>query len=119
MSLLAMATPILPGKTEEWRRFAEELRGSRYREYAASRRRLGVRERVFFQSTPNGDMAIVTLEGDDPVRAFQQLGVGNDDFTRWFVQRVKEIHGLDLTQPLAVPLPELLVDTQAGGVSQM
>ncbi|MDA8216506.1 MAG: hypothetical protein M0Z94_02715 [Dehalococcoidales bacterium] len=53
------------------------------------------------------------------MRAFQQLGVGNDDFTRWFVQRVKEIHGLDLTQPLAAPLPELLIDTQARGVSQM
>jgi len=111
---MAMAIPILPGKTEQFRRIIEEERGRWHKDYVASRQRLGVRERVFLQSTPMGDLVIVTLEGDDPARAFQGLATGDDDYTRWFVQQVKEVHGVDLTQPLPGPLPELVEDSQGG-----
>ncbi len=114
MALLAMSIPILTGKTGQWRSFVGELRGARQRDYVASRQRLGVRERTFFQSTPQGDLVIVTLEGDDPAGAFQRFGAGDDAFTRWFVQQVKEVHGFDLTQPPPGPPPELVVDSQAG-----
>ncbi|MBI2955157.1 MAG: hypothetical protein HYY30_12635 [Chloroflexi bacterium] len=118
MALMAMVIPILPGKTEQWRRFTEELRGPRARDYAASRQRLGVRERAFIQSIPQGDMIIVTVEGDNPVAAFQRFGASNDDFTKWFVQQVKEIHGLDLSSPSQWPMPEMVLDSQAMGLSQ-
>ncbi|MBI4493202.1 MAG: hypothetical protein HY690_10470 [Chloroflexi bacterium] len=114
MALMAIVVPILPGKTAQWRRFADELRGPRHADYAASRRHLGVRERAFFQSTPQGDLVIVTLEGDDPVGAFQRFAASNDEFTRWFVQQVKEIHDFDLTQPPPGPMPELAIDSHAG-----
>ncbi len=119
MALFAMVAPILPGKTEQWHRFADELRGPRFRDYSASRRRLGIRERVFFQSTPLGDLAIVTLEGDDPVHSLMNFASGNDEFTRWFVQQVKEIHGLDLGKLPESQLPKMSLDTQASGMSQM
>ena len=43
--------------------------GPRKDGFQASRQRLGVRERTFFQPTPMGDMIVATLEGDDPVAA--------------------------------------------------
>jgi hypothetical protein len=106
-----MAVPILPGKTEQWRRFLGELNGPRRAEFEASRRRLGVHERTFFQSTPMGDLVIVTLEGDDPQGAFAHFSAANDEFTRWFLQHVTELHGIDLAQPAPGPLPEQVVDS--------
>jgi low affinity Fe/Cu permease len=40
--------------------------GARSEEFAESRRRAGLHERTFLQSTPMGDLVIVTLEGEDP-----------------------------------------------------
>jgi hypothetical protein len=54
VAMLAMAIPILPGKTDAWHAFIEELNGPRKADFDASRRRLGVRERTFFQETPMG-----------------------------------------------------------------
>jgi hypothetical protein len=112
MALFGMAIPILPGKTEQWRRFTDELKGPRYNDFVESRKRMGVRERTFFQSTPHGDMVVVTLEGDDPAGAFGRFTESKDPFTQWFLQQAQEIHGIDLSQPIpAGGLPELVVDT--------
>ncbi len=112
MAMLAMAVPILPGKTDQWRGFVEELRSNRYNDYVESRKRLGVRERAFLQETPHGDMVILALDGDDPARAFQSFGTAHDPFTDWFVQQVQEIHGFDLRQPPPGPLPMQVIDSQ-------
>lgn len=113
MALLATVFPILPGKTTEWRAFVAELTGPRSGDFAESRRRAGVRERTFLQSTPMGDMVIVTLEGDDPAGAFQKMIEQDDEFSRWFLEQAGKMHGVDLTQPLPGPLPELVADTGA------
>ena len=42
MAVVTAALPLLPGKGEEWRRWAQELQGSRHAEYAALRNRLGI-----------------------------------------------------------------------------
>jgi hypothetical protein len=118
MAMFAMAVPILPGKTDQWRRFMDELKGPRMREFSESRRRMGVHERTFLQSTPQGDFVVVTLEGDDPAGAFVRFSQMNDDFSRWFLQQVVEIHGLDLSQAAQAPLPTLMIDSHAGGLSQ-
>jgi len=81
MALIALAIPILPGKTPEWRAWMEELKGTRQQEFAESRRAAGVHERTFLQQTPMGDLVIVTLEGDDPGHAFGQMMTGTDAFS--------------------------------------
>ena len=111
MAMLAIAIPILPGKTDAWRLFIDELTGARKEEFDASRRRLGVRERTFLQETPMGDMVLVTLEGDDPAGAFAAFGQGSDEFTTWFKQQAQDVHGIDLAAPPPGPLPELIADT--------
>ncbi len=111
MAFSAVAFPTLPGKTAEWRTWMEDLNGARRQEFADSRRRAGVHERTFLQSTPMGDLVIVTLEGDDPGRAFGQMLGATDAFTSWFLEQAKAIHGVDLTAPLTGSPSELVVDS--------
>jgi hypothetical protein len=110
MALMAVAFPIAPGKTADWKKFIGELNGSRHAEFVASRKTLGVHERTFLQPTPMGDMVLVTLEGDNPAEAFGRFVNSTDPFTVWFLAQTKEIHGIDLTKA-AGPMPELVVDS--------
>lgn len=112
MALVAFVAPILPGKTEQWRRFISEIQGPRYNDYKASRERYGVHERTLLQHTPMGDMVIVTLEGNDPLGAFQKAAGDQDPFTRWFVQQVNEIHGFDLSKGMPGEPPQTVIDSR-------
>ena len=112
MPMMAVAFPILPGKTEEWRTFIDELNGPRRQEFADSRRKAGVHERTFLQPTPMGDLVIVTLEGEDPGRSFAQMSGGTDAFTTWFRERAEAIHGVDLSAPPTASPSELVVDSE-------
>ena len=89
-----------------------ELNGPRYEEFVESRRRAGVHERTFLQSTPMGDLVIVTLEGDDPEHAFGKMMGANDAFTKWFIERAKAIHGLDPSALTTGSPSELIVDSE-------
>src|SRR3990172_3511816 len=111
MPLMAVAFPILPGKTAEWRTWMEEINGPRRQEFVESRHRAGVHERTFLQPTPMGDFVIVTLEGEDPGRAFGQMTSATDSFAGWFLERAKAGHGADLTAPITGSPSELVVDT--------
>ena len=53
-----------------------------------------MQERAFLQTTPMGDLVILTLEGEDPERSFREIMSRTDPFTVWFLARVKAIHGL-------------------------
>ena len=108
--LMAVAFPILPGKTPEWRTWMAELNGPRHQEFVESRQRAGVYERTFLQSTPMGDLVIVTLEGDDPERAFAQMMGATDEFTTWFREMAKAMHGIDPAEKTGSPC-ELVVET--------
>ncbi len=113
MALSAFVAPIVEGKQAQWREFIREISegGSHHAAYVASRQTMKVRERAFLQSTPTGDLVIVTLEGDDAPRALTKMASGNDAFTEWFVAQVLEIHGFDLRQVASQPVPEMAIDS--------
>ena len=113
MALMAVAFPIAPGKTGDWKRFISELKGARRAEFVASRKGLGLRERTFLQPTPMGDLVVVTLEGDDPGQAFGRFVNSTDAFTLWFLAQVKDIHGVDLKAASSGPMPEQVIDSAA------
>lgn len=113
MSLMAYAFPIERGKTSAWRKWADELNGDRQHEFAESRERVGVHERTFLQETPQGDLVIVTLEGEDPAGAFAKMMDRSDPFTTWFLERVKEFHGIDPAKMATAAPPVLVVDSEA------
>lgn len=110
--LFAIAIPILPGKKDQWKKFSSELKTRYNKEFNESRKRLGVQERTFLQSTPQGDFVLITLEGKDPQNAFVQFGQGTDEFTKWFMSNVKDLHGIDLSQKSSAPMPELIVESE-------
>ena len=111
MALMAVAIPILPGKTDAWREWVEELNGPRRQEFVDSRRRAGVRERTFLQQSPMGDLVIVTIEGDDPGGAFAQMMSADDAFSTWFDERAREFHG-DAPTPTTQAPTELVLDSE-------
>ena len=111
MAAYAFTVPILPGQEAADRRFFGELQGSRRAEYEAAWRRLGIRaERVWHQQTPQGTVAVVYLEADDPGRMFEGLATYTDPFVVWWREQILAIHGLDLTQPLPGPPNEQIHD---------
>jgi hypothetical protein len=111
MASLASAFPILPGKTEQWKHFCQEMVGPRRSEYESSRQRLGVsREVAYLQHTPQGDLVVVYIEAQDIPRVFEGFGRSQEPFDVWFREQVKDIHGVDFSQPLPGPLPEAIID---------
>lgn len=100
MSTYLFAAPLLPGKTESWKKYVKEVDGLRREEHHRARQRAGMNvEQVWLQHTPSGDMAVVRLETDDPRKLFDYLMKSDDPFDRWFRDKIlTESHGLDLTE---------------------
>jgi hypothetical protein len=114
MASLASAFPILPGKIEQWKHFSQEIAGSRHSAHEASRKRLGItREVAYLQQTPQGDLAVVYIEAANIPRVFEGFASSQEPFDVWFREQVKQIHGLDFSQPLPGPLPEAFIDWRA------
>lgn len=112
--------PILPGKTEAWRRFIQELLGSRRREYETSRRRLGIKkEQIWLVPNPQGEMAVFTIEADDPAWVIAELATSEFPFDRWFAHRLLTLLGMDVTKMVSGPPSELLLGWQETNSTQM
>lgn len=112
--LFVMAAPVPKGKEEEWQRFMNEVKTKHKEEFKASRQKLGVRERTFYQQTPMGGLVIVTFEGEEPEKAMQQFMQAQDAFSRWFLENVGRIHEVDFSQgPPPGGFPQLVLDSEA------
>ena len=98
MSGIVLTFPILAGKVEAWRRFCQELSGSHRKPYEASRQRLGItRERLALVDTAFGATAVTTLEAPDIDQALGQIIVSSLPFDVWYRERLKEMHGVNLS----------------------
>jgi hypothetical protein len=101
MAEIVFATPIVRGKEEVDRE--TRATGARRDEYEAALKEAGItRQAVWHQQMPNGGiLAIVYIEATDP-DAHQRFVSSDSDISRWFVQRMQEVHGRDVSVP---PLP--------------
>ena len=107
MPSLALALPILPGKTLAFREFVAEVHGARFTEYASSEKRIGVtKENWHLQPTPNSDLWIIYLESADLNGAVGAFIMSQDPFDLWFKQKVLELTGIDFSVPPPGPLSE-------------
>lgn len=110
MQSVAYAVALLPGQTEASRVALTSCQlGAHKERYQDSRRRAGIiREAVWLQAAPGGDLAVVYLEADDLGTAFMMLGTSPEPFDRWFRDHLGQVHGITLTKEFATP--ELLLD---------
>lgn len=111
MSGIILTLPIVNGKVEAWRRFCQEMSGSRRLEHEASRLRQGItRERLALIETSYGAAAATTFEADDLGTALDQLLTSNRPFDRWYRQQLEMLHGVNLASyaqySQQVPLPD-------------
>lgn len=111
MSGVALAAPILPGKVDDYREFSRELAEEpRRSDYIAVMKKSGVsRIRAWLQQGPEDAVGIILYGGETPTR-FQYMGTSQEPFAVWFRGRVKDVNGLDLTEPMEGPPSELLDD---------
>ena len=115
MESMAFAFRVKPVKAQEWRDWGRELRGARRDEYLAFRHRWGLTtNRLYFQRTPQGDLAIFYLEGRDPKGSFQYLRSSQDPFAVWLRQHTLDLfEGLDLTMPSLEAISVLAFDASS------
>ncbi len=108
MSGIVLTFPILAGKVEAWRRFCQELSGSRRKTYEASRQRLGItRERLALVNTAFGATAVTTLEAPNVALALGQIIASVLPFDLWYRNQLQELHGINLAgyEQFAQPTP--------------
>src|SRR5215472_8574253 len=110
MQSVAFAVPLLPGQTEANRiALASCWVDARKEAYQDARRRAGIiREAVWIQPAPGGDVAMVYLEADDLAAAFAILGTSAEPFDRWFRDHVRQVHGIAWEEGFTAP--ELVLD---------
>ena len=98
MDRYVLPFPVLPGK--DARVIANELQ-RRPAEYAESRRKQGVTmERVYLQTTPMGQFVVAYIESTSAfAEASAVLVQSTLDIDKFFIDNVREIHGIDLTAP--------------------
>ena len=94
------AWQVSADQEEPWRRFLQELSGSRREEYAESRRRRNISaESVWFAPKPSGGgIAIVCLEAEDLVRALRELAESEVPFETWYATQMRELFGCDFAR---------------------
>jgi hypothetical protein len=100
----------MPGQTEADRiALASCLNGPRKEAYEDARRRAGIiREAVWIQPGPGGDLAVVYLEADELATAFTHVGTSVEPFDRWFRDHVRQVHGVALNEGFTAP--EIVLD---------
>ena len=104
--------PILEGKLETWKAWVAELEGSQKEALAEFNRRYGLtRHAAWLTETPGGPAVIALHEGPGSDEFMPKLGPSQIAFDISFKERLKEIHGLDVTQPPPGPMPELYLDS--------
>ena len=104
MASLALVLSLLPDTEEAWRRFYQELAGTRRAEYEQSRRQLGItREHAWIVQTHPGELLIACLEAEHLEQIIPALLVSDPPFDSWFRQHCQSLHGLAVGQRPAWP----------------
>ena len=108
MSGIVLTFPILADKVEAWRRFCQEISGSRLQMYLSSRRRLGItHERMALVETAFGATSVTTLDANDVGQALGQIIISHLPFDIWYRKQLQELYGVNLAgyEKFMQPIP--------------
>jgi hypothetical protein len=95
----AFFVPILPGKTEAARAFAQSLSSERRAEMDRSQVTV-TKESWFLQHTPMGDFLIIYHVSPDGATVHSNLAESRDPFDLWFKAQVLDLTGIDVSTPM-------------------
>jgi hypothetical protein len=107
---LTLVLPLLPGQSEAWRRFLQELQVSRRADFDAACRRWGLRTLTLWLAPARpGDLVVAQLAlAADLADAEERFAHSRQPFDRWIAERARELHGVDLRSGVARYRAELL-----------
>ncbi len=119
---LTLVLPILPGQSEPYRRFLQELKESRCSDFEAACQRWGISYATVWlaPALPNagtgtwklpglGDMAMIQFRPTaDYADIHERFAHSHLPFDYWFKGRVREFHGVDFSTGLGRYRAELL-----------
>lgn len=108
MSGIVLTFPIKSEKVEAWRRFCQEMSGSRLKTYEASRLLLGItRERLALVETVFGSSIVMTIESLDIGRVLKQIVSSVLPFDLWYREQAQELYGINLAsyEQFLQPIP--------------
>ena len=109
MEQICLVLPVQQGHSDDAREFMRELEASRKADYARSEERIGITKEVWFlAAVPGGDALVAYMETGDFANALALFSQSQDEFDMWFKRRMTECTGVDLNDPPAMTLPELL-----------
>jgi hypothetical protein len=107
-----IVVPIVGGKVDGWKQWAEELSGARAGDLKDLNRRYGLtRHAAWLTETPDGPTVVALHEGPGAEDFMTRLVQSTDEFDTWFRGKIEEYHGLDLTQPPRGQSAELRLDS--------
>jgi hypothetical protein len=114
---MALCAPLAPGATERARAFVADA--YHRDEITASRRRLDVSEELLtLQSTPQGDIVGIYIEGDDPEKGNAGFAASQEPFDLWFKEELTKIFPpeVDFSKPVE-GVEELFDSTKVADLS--
>ena len=105
-----MALPILAGKTDDVKAFFKTVKDEKWKDYERVQKNAGIeREQDFLQVTPMGDMLLIFMESKDIQKTFMGIAASKDPFDLWYMDEMKKNTGIDFSQPMSGPMPEMLI----------
>ena len=110
-----LTLPILPGGLEILKKFVQE-NGGHTQEHDEFYKSAGIsREHLWVQHSPPGtgapDLAIVSIETDNPAQTLKEFATSNHSWAIKFREFAKKTYGIDFAGP-PPPLNESIVDWQ-------
>lgn len=115
MPKVAFAVPIYPEKAGEYKRFIEELQGSRREEYVEARKNMGISKvMLWIQRTRGGELLITYYECEDVGRMVEGLSSSGRPFDVWFRDQVRKYHGVALEKGPGGNPPEMILEVETG-----
>ena len=104
--------PILEGKLDAWKQWAADLDSSGDLKDLNSRYGL-TRHAAWLVETPSGPSVIALHEGPGSDEFMQKLAGSDNAVDLRFKDSLKELHGMDLSQPPPCPMPEIFIDSRS------
>lgn len=97
MAEIHLVLPILPGRTEAWRRFVQELQGPQQAEWKAWRKRVGlIHLWAQLQAPPKQTFVLLRIKCGAEADWSEPLILDKVPFDRWLREQIRALHGIDL-----------------------